>query len=286
MPTVVLKLCKHSHKLLTVALVAVAITVTAASAGATYPGLGKGLIQLPTGEITKLTYDGEEYFYDNNNNGIPDEGDVMEGIAIITSIEGIDSNQSYSHQLKTREITVVFRFTITAGSIYPDGHIDFSLVEGDFFRLYVGVGNRKNYDPLATNAWDRAADGSLWISMESDTFFESVNDVQSDGSTLNRTWADLANNNTRYAFLHGLFPTRLGLDPSHVFDGQPRGDIPSQLYFENFVHGPSANPDYTFDISGHFYVEAAAPGNQQQLEQLATLIKLAQTLAKLLFSLF
>jgi|GEM_PF-2171831 len=286
MPKVVLELCKHSQKLVTVALIAVVITLTAASAGATHPGLGKGLIQLPTGEITKLTYDGEEYFYDNNNNGIPDEGDVMEGIAIITSIKGIDSNSDYSQQLKTREITVVFRFTITAGSIYPEGHIDFSLVEGDFFRLYVGVGNRKNYNPLAADAWDRAADGSLWIGMEPDTFFESVNDVQLDGSTLNRAWADLASNNTRYTFLHGLFPTRLGLDPSHVFDGEPRGDIPSQLYFENFVHGPSDNPDYTFDISGHFYVEAAEPGNQQQLEQLATLIKLAQTLAKLLLSLF
>jgi hypothetical protein len=283
MPATVLNVYKSTYKLLTAAVIALVITVTGNAANATN-GLGKGLIQLPTGELTKLTYVGEEYHYDNNNNGIPDEGDVMEGIAIITGIEGVDSQQSYSHQLKTREITAVFRFTITDGSMYPEGHIDFSLVEGDFFRLYVGVGNRKNYDPLAANAWDRAADGHAWISMEPDTFFESVNDVQLDGSTLNRTWADLATNNTRYVFLQNLIPTQLGLDPSHVFDDQPRGDIPAQLYFENFINGPSANPDYTFSIRGHFYVEAATEDrNNQQFE---ALIKVAQLLTKLLLSLF
>jgi len=284
MPIAVLQVCARSHQLLVAALVALAIAATGTPAGAANPGLGKGLIQLPVGEISRLTYVGEEYHYDNNNNGIPDAGDVMEGIAIITGIEGVDSKQSFSHQLKTREITVIFRFTITAGSIYPEGHIDFSLVEGDFFKLYVGVGNRKNYDSLATNAWDRAADGSEWISMEPGTFFESVNDVQPDGSTLNRTWADLASNNSRYSFLHTLIPTHLGLDPSHVYEGQPRADIPAQLYFENFINGPSANPDYTFSIRGHFYVQAASEGSQNQ--QLAALIKVAQLLTKLILSLF
>lgn len=256
MPGTVLNFYKSAHKFLTATVVATALAVTGGSANASNPGSGKGLIQLPVGEMTKLTYIGEEYHIDNNQNGIPDEGDVMTGIAIITDIEGYESEQSYSHQLKTREITVVFQFTITAGSM-ADGHIDFSLVEGDFFRLYVGVGNRKNYNPLASNAWDRAADGHPWISMESGTFFESVNDFQPDYTTRNRAWADLTSNGTRYSFLHTLFPTRLGLDPSHVFDGQPRGDLPSQLYFENFIDGFSANPDYTYAIRGHFFVEAA-----------------------------
>lgn len=284
MPAALLNAYKNSPKLLPVALIALVITLAGGSTFAGDLGLAKGLIRLPTGEITKLTYVGEERHYDNNENGIPDEGDVMEGIAIITGIEGVDSQQSYSQQLKTREITVVFRFTITAGSIYPEGHIDFSLVEGDFFRLYVGVGNRKNYNPLAANSWDRAADGHAWISMEPDTFFESVNDVQPDGSTLNRTWADLATNNTRYVFLQSLIPTQLGLDPSHVFDGQPRDDIPAQLYFENFINGPSANPDYTFSIHGHFYVEAATEERPNQ--QLEALIKVARLLTNLLLSLF
>ncbi len=279
-----LKVYKSTLRFVTAAIVVVALAVTSGSASATNLEFSTRLIQLPIGEMSKLTYDGEEYHYDNNNNGIPDEGDVMEGIAIITGIRGVDSEQNYSHQLNTREITVVFRFTITAGSIYPLGHIDFSLVEGDFFRLYVGPGHSKNYNPLAADAWERAADGSLWISLEPEAFFESVNDVQSDGSTLNRAWANLANNQTGYVFVESLFPTRLGLDPSHVFDGQPRGDIPSQLYFENFIDGASANPDYTFAISGHFYVEAAS--EESDNDYWAILIKLAKLLISLLLSLF
>ncbi len=219
--------------------------------------------------MVRLTYEGEEYHYDYNGNGIPDRGDVMGGIAIITSITGVDSKQDYSHQLKNRELTVAFRFSITEGAINPmnpqgdDRHIEFSLLDGDFFRLYVGTGNRKNYNPLAFDAVSRATDGSPWVSMELETFFESVNDLQQNGSTLNRTWADLTTNGTRYRFLEGLFPTQLGFDPSHVYEGEARDDLAVQLYFENFIDGPSLNEDYSFAISGHFYMEAVNSGNGQ-----------------------
>lgn len=212
-------------------------------------------ITLPLNEITRLSYAGEERFNDTNGNHAIDAGDYCEGIASFQSIVGMSSGTDLSSQLASKEITVHFKFSVTAGS-GASGHLEFALLPGDFFSAYVGQGATKNYDPNAADAIARASDGTLWLDVRPGTAFESVNDRQPNGSTLNRAWMEITANGTGYTLASALFPTFLGEDPTHLYDGTVRGDIPSQLYFENNVAGYSTAPGFTFHIFGPVYVKA------------------------------
>ena len=57
------------------------------------------LITLSSGEITRLSYTGQELFIDTNKNSRPDTGDVFEGIVNITQIQGATSGANFSSQL-------------------------------------------------------------------------------------------------------------------------------------------------------------------------------------------
>jgi hypothetical protein len=57
------------------------------------------LIVLPVGEVSRLSYSGEELFHDSNLNGLPDVGEVFEGVVNITKIAGAQSGTDLSAQL-------------------------------------------------------------------------------------------------------------------------------------------------------------------------------------------
>jgi PEP-CTERM putative exosortase interaction domain len=214
------------------------------------------LIVLPAGEITRLSYVGQEFFDDKNGNHLPDRGDVFKGVVNITQIHGVASGADFSSQLADNELTGRFHFSIIDQSS-DFSHLEFGLLPGDFFNFYVGQGSTKNFDPSASNVYDRASDGQFWLGLKPGGVFESVNDRQSNGSTLNRAWADITVNNTGY-FLHSdLLRTILGKDAQHRVGSQFHGDHSTQAIFDNQVAGASSFPSqFTFNIFGEFDVFA------------------------------
>jgi hypothetical protein len=72
------------------------------------------LITLSSGEITRLSYTGQELFIDTNKNGRPDTGDVLEGIVNITQIQGATSGANFSSQLADNELNILGEFDIFA----------------------------------------------------------------------------------------------------------------------------------------------------------------------------
>jgi hypothetical protein len=230
-------------------------TATALFALASTPTARAGSITLPVGRIAQLDYSGYETFHDLNGNSVADAGDYFDGIAQFRAIKAQPGGPDLSGQLADKELTVHFRFTVIGGSS-GSGHLEFGLKPDDFFRLYVGEGAAKNYDPTAPDAVARAIDGALWLAVEPGPFFESVNDAQPGGATLNRAWMDLTTNNTGYELAAATFPSLLGRDPSHTYLGEAHGDHAAQLYFENSVAGRSDVPGFTFRIFGPVYVRA------------------------------
>jgi hypothetical protein len=214
------------------------------------------LILLPVGEITRVEYVGEERFFDNNGNGVADVGDVFEGIALINKIVGVQSGTDFSAQLSQREVTAHFRFSVTAGSSTV-GHFEFDLLPGDFFSFFVGEGATKNYDPSQPDAIARASDGQLLFEAKPNAFFESVNDLQPNSSTLNRAWMNVSTNNTGFLFESELLRTLVGRDANHVFDGGVHGDHSAQATFDNRTAGLSPFfPRFTFHMFGDGHVLA------------------------------
>jgi len=210
------------------------------------------LIMLPAGQITRLNYAGQELFIDSNGNKRADAGDVFEGVVSINQILSTTSGADFSSQLADSEITSYFRFSVTGNSI-DFRHLEFGLLPGDSFNLYVGQGSSKNFDPSAPDAYARASDGQLWLGIQPGLFFESVNDRQSDGSTLNRAWADIAVNNTGYSLASDLLRTLLGRDAQHSIGDQTHSDHSVQAIFDNQVAGPSPySPQFTYNIFGEF----------------------------------
>jgi hypothetical protein len=212
-----------------------------------------GPIVLPTNGITKLGYTGYETFHDVNGNGVVDAGDNFDGIFQLQSITNPAGTVDLSGQLGQAEITGSFLFTVIGGSS-TSGHIEFGLPTGNFFSLFVGQGATKNYDPSAPDAVARATDGLPWFSIQSGTFFESVNDVI-NGAPLNRAWMNYTSNNTGYTLASEPFPTLLGEDPTHTYMGVTKGDNIVQVYFEN-SSARSDLPGYTFKINGPIYLQA------------------------------
>lgn len=208
------------------------------------------LIVLPAGEITRLHYTGQELFIDSNKNGRPDAGDGFEGVVSINQISGATSGADFSSQLADKEITSHFRFSIT-GNSSDFSHLEFGLLPGDSFNLYVGQDSSKNFDFSAPDAYARASDGQLWLAIQPGPFFESVNDRQSNGATVNRAWADIATNNTGYLLASDLLRTLLGKDAQHSSGSQIHNDHSVQAIFDNRVAGPSPySPQFTFNIFG------------------------------------
>ena len=115
-------------------------------------------------EIARLDYTGYEAFHDLNSNGVADAGDYFDGIALFPSIKNATGTVDLSGQLATEELTANFRFSVIGGSS-SSGHIEFSLLPNDFFRLYVGTGVTKNYDPTVPDVIARATDGQLWLAV-------------------------------------------------------------------------------------------------------------------------
>jgi hypothetical protein len=213
------------------------------------------LITLPGYDIARLDYTGYETFHDLNGNHIADAGDFFDGIVKFQSIKNAAGTIDLSGQLANKELTAAFRFSVIGGSS-SSGHIEFGLLPPDFFRLYVGTGATMNWDPTAPDAVPRATDGDLWLAILPGPFFESVNDRQPSGATLNRAWMNVAINNTGYGLAMVPFPTLLGEDPTHTYQGQVHGDHAVQMYFENSVAGPSNVPGFTFQIFGPVFLEA------------------------------
>jgi hypothetical protein len=119
------------------------------------------LITLPTGEITHLNYSGQELFVDKNNNKRPDVGDVFEGVVSISQISGATSGADFSDQLADKEITSHFRFSVT-GNSSDFRHLEFGLLPGDSFNLFVGQGSSKNFDPSASDMPELRMGNSGW----------------------------------------------------------------------------------------------------------------------------
>lgn len=211
---------------------------------------------LPSGEITRLSYVGQELFIDANGNGLPERGDAFQGIVNISQIQGATTGDNFSSQLADKELTGHFRFSITDHSS-NFSHLEFGLLSGDFFNFYVGQGPSKNFDPSAPDAYARASDGQFWLGIQPGGFFESVNDGQPNGTTLNRAWSDITINDTGY-FLHSDFlRTALGREAQHIIGSQSHGDHSTQGIFDNQTAGFSPfSPQFTFNIFGEFDVFA------------------------------
>ncbi|MGH8762734.1 MAG: hypothetical protein ACREUR_05810 [Nitrosospira sp.] len=212
------------------------------------------LITLPAGEIARMNYTGQELFIDANHNGRPDAGDAFEGIVSISQIWGATSGADFSSQLADKEITSHFRFSVTGHSI-DSSHLEFGLLPGDSFNLYVGQGSSRNFDPTAADAYARASDGQLWLGIQPGSFFESVNDRQPDGSPLNRAWADVSVNHTGYLLASDFLRTLLGRDAQHYIGGQAHNDHRVQAIFDDRIAGLSPYfPQFTYGIFGEFDV--------------------------------
>src|SRR5687768_11808266 len=175
------------------------------------PSQATPLLILPTGEITRVSYTGDEVFNDVNGNGLLDTGDVLEGVAAARRIQGATSGTDFSGQLADMELTSHYRFSVIDHSS-DFAHVEFGLLPGQFFNFYVGQGAAKNFDTSSPDAFARASDGELWLSIRPESFFESVNDKKADGTMLNRGWANAAINRTGYTLNDDLLRTILGKD--------------------------------------------------------------------------
>lgn len=214
------------------------------------------LLILPTDQITRVSYTGHDVLYDMNRNGQPDTGDIFEGIAAATHIHGAVTGTDLSNQLADAELTSHYRFSVVGHSA-DFNHLEFDLLPGQFLNFYVGQGAAKNFDPSLPDAFARASDGDLWLSIQPGPLFENVTDIQPDGRPLNRVWADVSVNNTGYVLDQDLFRTILGKDSLHEFRGQAHGDHLAHMIFDDRLAGPSEFfPRFTFAYSGEFHVFA------------------------------
>jgi hypothetical protein len=220
------------------------------------PSHAMPLLILPTGEITRVSYTGEEVFNDINGNGLLDTGDVLEGVAVAHRIQGATSGADFSGQLADVELTSHFRFSVIDHSS-DFAHLEFGLLPGQFFNFYVGRGAAKNFDPSSPDAFARASDGELWLSIQPEFFFESVNNRKPDGTTLNRGWANIAVNNTGYILSDNLLRTLLEKNALHIAGGQSHGDHATQAIFDDHFQGLSPFfPQFTFNVLGEFNIFA------------------------------
>lgn len=221
-------------------------------------GLSHGgpLIVLPVGEITRVSYTGHDVLFDMNRNGQPDTGDIFEGIAIATQIQGTATGIDFSNQLADAELTSHYRFSVVGHSA-DFNHLEFDLLPGQFLNFHVGQGMAKNFDPSLPDAFARASDGDLWLSIKPGPLFENVTDIQPDGRPLNRGWANVSVNNTGYVLDQDLFRTILEKDSLHESRGRIHGDHLAQMIFDDRLTGPSEFfPRFTFAYSGEFHVFA------------------------------
>lgn len=220
------------------------------------PNQATPLLILPTGEIARVSYTGDEVFNDVNGNGLLDTGDVLEGVAAAHRIEGTTSGTDFSGQLADLELTSHYRFSVIDHSS-NFAHLEFGLLSGQFFNFYVGRGEAKNFDPSSPDAFARASDGELWLSIRPESFFESVNDRKPDGTMLNRGWADVAVNNTGYILSDSLLRALLGKNALHNLGGQSHDDHATHAIFDDQIQGVSPFfPQFTFNVSGEFNIFA------------------------------
>lgn len=204
-------------------------------------------ITLPVGDLAVLNYSGYETVHHANGNTSIGVGDVFDGIIQVQSIHNAHGTVDLSPQLSFTELTGAFQFHITAAS--SPAHLEFA---PDFFRLFSGTGVSRNFDPAAPDAVTRATDGVPWLEILPGPFFQSVNDPF-NGALRNRAWLDLTGNFTGYNLASAQFPTLLGRDPTHLYNGMLQGDHFVQAYFENFP-APSDLPGYSFQIHGQVYL--------------------------------
>jgi hypothetical protein len=206
-------------------------------------------IELPVGDIAVLSYSGYEILRHVNGNTSIGLGDMFDGIVRIHTIRNMQGTVDLSPQLSFTELTGQFAMHVSAAS--ASGHLEFA---PDFFRLFTGTEAGRNFDPSAADALARATDGVLWVEVLPGPFFESVNDPF-NGAPRNRTWLDITRNATGYDLARAQFPTSLGTDAAHFYNGMVTGDHFVQAYFEDFP-SPSDLAGYTFRIHGQVYLNA------------------------------
>lgn len=204
---------------------------------------------LPTNDIAILSYTGYENRHAAPGNATIGVGDVFEGVIQFQTLRNATGSVDLSSQFADMELTGRFQFQVIGGG--PNNHLEFGAGQ---FRLFVGSGAARNFDGSALDAVGRATDGQLWLSVSPGGFFESVNDPF-NGAPRNRAWLDVTENLTGYALGHVAFPTVLGKDPTHIWQGAIHGDHPVQAYFEDFP-GPSDLPQYSFKIHGDVFLYA------------------------------
>lgn len=205
-------------------------------------------VALPDHDIAVLNFSGYETVRHADENTALGIGDVFDGLVRIESIGNIHGTVDLSPQLSLKEVTGIFQFHISAAS--SSDHLEFA---PDFFRFFVGTGTTRNFDPASTDAVVRASDGSPWLEVSPGSFFESVNDPF-NGAPRNRAWVDITRNFTGYDFAPTTFPSSLGQDPTHLYNGMVHGDHLVQAYFEDFP-APSDLANYSFKIRGQIYVQ-------------------------------
>ena len=204
-------------------------------------------IALPVGDVAVLNFSGYESVHHVNGNTSIGLGDVFDGIFQVESIRNTHGTVDLSPQLSFTELTGAYQIHVSAAS--PPAHLEFA---PDFFRLFVGTGPSRNFDPAAANAVTRATDGVPWLEVLPGGFFQSVNDPF-NGAPRNRTWLDMTSNFTSYNLARAPFASLLGRDPTHLYDGLLQGDHFVQAYFEDFPV-PSDLSDYSFQIHGQIYL--------------------------------
>jgi hypothetical protein len=226
-----------------------------------------GPIDLIPGDITQLAYTGYETFHNVEGLGAVVPGDYFDGIFQVQAITNPGGSINLSGQLAQVQLTGYFRFTVTGGSS-SSGHIEFGLNPGDGFSFYVEPAGVNAFNPSSPNAVALATSGTPWLALQPGSFFDSVNDV-TNGVPLNRTWADIALNQTGYGFGLDTFATQLGVDPTHTYNGVKLGDDVVQAFFEN--HSAASDlAGYTYKINGDVYVNAIPAPEPASLLLVAT----------------
>jgi hypothetical protein len=167
-------------------------------------------------EPTKLKFTNyERWVLDTGTIGVLDAGDVIEGIALITSVSDIGG---VAIPVYSGELTATFKFTVSAGSIAVASGISFDMsTAGDHFRMYYdAVGDWNADDTVPGSAWATASNGSLYMEATSATFVEGVASSTFDAATgavidtQTKWWFDLSTNNTGYNIIPQLWPDLVG----------------------------------------------------------------------------
>ena len=230
-------------------LVGAALIIATATSASAVP------VELFTDQMSKIKYTNYENFLDLNQNNIIDAGDKFYGVLNATSVQNVDSTAFTSFNPSTVELSGVFQISVTGGSIPlgGPGSVTFGFNTGDYMDLYTDLTPDFSVGPTVAAAQASVLNGNLWMALAPTSFYFGTGDVTLPGvETVNKNWADIAVNNTGYAFTPQVYP--------FVIPQLSLTNFLSDLYFESkvtpTVPGSAINAIWQYKSEDPLYVTA------------------------------